>query len=250
MGKKRRPFNTWLPQLSTDDIEVDMLGSVWGERQVLHLGAHLDLYTNYRGRGTWPLSNPMGSPPSNSLAPSMEPAMSKLPGSSVSGNFGEVLTILALQSRINGRPLRICHLCPKRNSPNIKCPDLLLESTPLVDDYNIFRGNFDPRMCGRCGSRHANPVPLPDLPLFMPGECKNSDTKGALRQLASYWKDVGDGSPVYGFGLISTIRYQRPPWLKLRLVVPVHRSRLTAVLASKANGSLEPADFRGCLYGF
>lgn len=26
-----------------------MFGSTWGERQILQLGAHLDLYTNYRG---------------------------------------------------------------------------------------------------------------------------------------------------------------------------------------------------------
>jgi hypothetical protein len=250
MGNKRRPIRTWDPLLSTDDLEVDMLGSIWGERQILHLGAHLDLYTNYMGRGTWGIGNRIGTLPPNILAPSMEPAMSKLPGSSVSGNFGEVLTILALQSRIKGRDLRICHLCPVRGGPNIKCPDLLLESAPLADDYDIFRGRFDPRMCSRCGRRHVNPVPLPNLPLFMPGECKNSNSVGALRQLASYWKEVGDSSPVYGFGLISTVRYQRPPALKLRLLVPVHRAGLTAVLASKVNADLGPADFRGCVYGF
>jgi hypothetical protein len=86
IGKKRQSIRAWTPQLSTDDFEVDKLGSMWGERQILQLGAHLDLYTNYRGRGTWVLNNRVGALPSGTLASSMEPAMSKLPGSSVSGN--------------------------------------------------------------------------------------------------------------------------------------------------------------------
>jgi hypothetical protein len=239
-----------VPQLSTDDIEVDMLGSMWGETQILQLGAHLDIYTNYRGRGTWSLANRVGIPPPRTLANSIVPAMSKRPGSSVSGNFGEVLTILALQSKVKGRDLRICHLCPAQGGPNIKCPDLLLESTPLKEDYDIFKAGLDPDICNRCAGKHAIPVPLPDLPLFMPGECKNSDFPGALRQLASYWKGVGASSPVYGFGLISSIKYQRPPRLKLNLLVPVYGARLTSLLAGKPNANLTGDDFQGILYGF
>jgi len=259
MGK--RVMQRWSPDLFIDDIQVDKAGSLWGERQILQLGAHLDIYTHYRRgspRGIWRLGNGLTSTSTNTLrvtsmlAPTMQAARGKLPGSSVSGNFGEVVTILALESRKKQRrALQICHLCPSPGNTTMKCPDLLLESDPLNGDYAIYmQSGSQGGMCIKCGRASRRPVTAPTLPLFMPGECKNTNFIGALRQLATYWQQVKSGSPVFGFGLISTIQYQAPPELKLHLIVPENVARLNTLLAGGAVNNLIQTSFRGILYGF
>ncbi|PEE56866.1 hypothetical protein CN277_11045 [Bacillus cereus] len=83
----------------------------------------------------------------------------KKPASSVSENFGEVLTILSLESKVAPKPLYVSHLTSiKSGRRAIQCPDLIVEPTPLLSDYSIFQVS--------------NPA-LPPLPDFIPGECKN-----------------------------------------------------------------------------
>lgn len=255
----------WSPDLQVDDIQVDKAGSLWGEKQILHLGAHLDVYTHYRRgttRGRWRSGGTVSASTAgtlrttSTLPPSYDPALGKLPGSSVSGNFGEVITILALEAKKRRRrALQICHLCPRQGLTNLKCPDLLLESAPLQPDYELFKLKRLHGLCSICGlascASPVSPVLLPPLPLFMPGECKNTNFLGALRQLVTYWQEAKQGSPVYGYGLISTIRYQRPPELKLHLMVPENAAALDTLLSGITSvDDLHQANFRGILYGF
>jgi hypothetical protein len=48
MGVSKSPINIWDPVLSTTDTEIDKYGSIWGEREVLQLGAHFNTYRRYK----------------------------------------------------------------------------------------------------------------------------------------------------------------------------------------------------------
>lgn len=236
IGKSSGPvLNSWLPVLSTNDIEIDRYGSIWGESEVLNLGAHFDIYSS-NSFGT--MGNTIGTTTTYAPPPNITISTLKSPGSSISGNFGEVLTILALENKVAPNPLRVCHLTSTiRGIGAIKCPDLLLESTPFVDDYLTFR------------SRNLG-APL-SLPEIIPGECKNNDYLKALRQLAQYWAEITVASPAYGFGLISSIDYRsNPPSIKFNLLIPEDINRLENLLTTTPVEELRQRDFRGCLYGF
>jgi len=222
-----------MQQFTTSDIDIDTYGSIWGEKQILQLGMHFNIYNQYN---TWYLNNQLSLIPNSSILPSsVIMANSKLPGASVSGNFGEVLTIMALEKKVSPNYLRICHLCP-RPGVQIKCPDLLLETAPFFQEYNDYIRN----------SRQA----LPPLPPLIPGECKNSDFLGALRQLSVYWNQIGPRSALFGYGLISTINYRQNATLKFHILVPLDKPKLESTLVSKPVNELIQKDFRGGLYGF
>lgn len=245
-GTRAAKVNSWNPSLSTSDVDINKYGSVWGERQVLRLGTHFNIYKNYP-QPAWSLSSSISSASSSVIPTSLRQATDKLPAGSVSGNFGEVLTIMALEWKIAPRALRICHLCPSSNCPNIKCPDLLVESYPLKQDYKIFKNPPSTSL-----PRPPNlPIPPRNLPTYIPGECKNSDFLGGLRQLAKYWMEIGSKSPIFGFGFISRIDY-RSCSLKINLMVPLNSNGLGTMLAQPGldENDLIQSDFKGLLYGF
>ncbi|KPL57647.1 hypothetical protein [Rossellomorea vietnamensis] len=226
-------FNTWIPPVHTNDIELDRYGSLWGENEVLFLGAHYDIYSSSSFTS---LGNRIGAT-THSVPTSYTISNAKSPGGSVSGNFGEVLTILALESKITPRPLRVCHLSSVLSGAGaIKCPDLILESSPLSSDYLAFRTT--------------NPTAPTFLPDIIPGECKNNAYLKALRQLAQYWIEISSASPIFGFGLISSINYRTNQVIKFNLLVPEDKPALISLLGSKPVDELKQRDFRGILYGF
>lgn len=239
VGPKQK-VASW-PALQTTDLQINWYGSLWGERQVLDLGYHFTVYKEYK-KSAWILADQMGYVSPDSLSSATQLAISKLPGGSVSGNFGEVLTILVLESRLT-RPLRVSHLCPIPKHKNLKCPDLLVETTPLQEDYTMFRNKVAPPLFPEL-----MPPPLPDI---LPGECKNSDFLGALRQIAAYWHGVQVNSPLFGFGLIAQINYNDPPLLRFTILAPKSTDNLQKLLASRIDTSeLISKNFKGSLYGF
>lgn len=203
----------------------------------MQLGDHFDVYSQY-GINQWPLVGRVGAVSTGVVPPSMKPANSKLPGASISGNFGEVLTVMALEAKVAPRNLQICHLCPVQGHTKIKCPDLLLETSPFKRNYKIFKNKTTPSP--------------PDMPQLIPGECKNNDFLKALRQLARYWVEVGPSSPVFGFGLISSINYRTPCNLKFNLLVPMNKAGLYTLLTSSSDktDTLRQWELTGLLYGF
>ncbi|MBV9786749.1 MAG: hypothetical protein JOZ51_01135 [Chloroflexi bacterium] len=241
IGKKCK-IRSWSPPLSTTDVEISKYGSLWGERQVLDLGPHYNLYSQY-GAQTWDLQSQATLTALAALPEELEPTPYKLPGGSVSGNFGEVLTILALETRILPRPLTVCHLCPKPGFKRLKCPDLMLETAPLQPEYAVFQQSFQ--------SSFWPEDQLPQLPDFIPGECKNADFNGALQQLATYWRLVKEQSLVFGFGLISQIDYKKSR-LELHILVPRDRAALASVIMQSDFDpkTLKPAHIAGSMYGF
>lgn len=223
IGINKSVFQTW-PVVETTDTEIDKYGAIWGEREVLQLGAHFNVYRRYpRGRR---LRNRIlvGS----GIPASFEPLPNKLPGSSVSGNFGEVITILALEAQLLGRSLLVSHLCPARGHKELRCPDLIFEAAPLTQVYNSFRASFQQTQLWDTEN-----ITFPDLPLYLPGECKNQNVRGAVGQMAQYWKEAGSQNPAFGFGLISSINYRDQPVLKMFLLIPRDKAQLYAVLQGK-----------------
>jgi hypothetical protein len=228
-----QPKNTWTTPLLTNDLEIDRYGSVWGESEFLYLGSHFNLYSS----GTFTtLGGRVPAPASHIVPTSIMSTPTKKPASSVSGNFGEVLTILSLESKVAPKSLYVSHLTSiKAGRRAIQCPDLIVESTPLLSDYSIFQAS--------------NPA-LPALPDFIPGECKNGAYLKALRQLSRYWEEIGSRSPLFGFGLISSINYQFPPSIKFNILVPENTANLAFLLYTNSIKKLVQDDFKGCLYGF
>lgn len=217
-----------------NDLQIDRYGSVWGESEVLFLGSHFNLYSS----GIFnKLGGSVHTSTTHVIPLSMMVNHVKKPASSVSGNFGEVLTILSLESKIAPRPLIVSHLTSVvAGRGSIKCPDLIVESAPLLPSYFMFR--------------KANPT-APPLPNLIPGECKNNAYLKALKQLAQYWKEIGCGSQLFGFGLISSINYNSSPLIKFNILVPKNRAKLALLLYSKKSiDKLVQNDFKGCLYGF
>lgn len=204
---------------------------MWGERHVLHLGAHFDIYS-MTAPASWGLTSSIGTPPPGSLPVNMQIADHKLPGSSISGNFGEVLTVFCLES-LSRRPLQIGHL--RANVANKSAPDLMIETTPLAHHFQ----------------KLGIPYPIPSI---IPAECKNSEFTSALRQICKYWVQATTGSSTFGFGLISNISYRyrsvKTPQVTFYLLAPVSTSALATLLASHPPDDLRRDDFKGCLYGF
>lgn len=242
IGKKQK-IGSWNPAISTTDVEISKYGSIWGERQVLDLGSHYNLYSQY-GTQAWKLQSQASPTAVAGLPPQLQVTPNKLPGGSVSGNFGEVLTILALETRVLPRPLTICHLCPEPGFTKLKCPDLLLETAPLQQDYLTFQQYYQ-------NSLFSFVQQPPNLPDFVPGECKNSDFNGALQQLAAYWRLVGPSSAVFGFGVISQINYKKGQ-LELHILVPCDCTALASLLMQPTYDvkTLKLNDVTGRLYGF
>lgn len=233
VGRENTSFvDNWTEIIN--DLQIDRYGSVWGESEVLFLGSHFNLYSSG-------IFNKLGGSVHTStkhvIPSSIMVNHVKKPASSVSGNFGEVLTILSLESRIAPRPLIVSHLTSVvAGRGSIKCPDLIVESTPILPGYFEFR--------------KGNPE-APLLPNLIPGECKNNAFLKALKQLVQYWKEIGCRSQLFGFGLISSINYNSPPLIKLNILVPKSRTELALLLYSqKAIDELVQNDFEGCLYGF
>ncbi|WP_349408729.1 hypothetical protein [Pseudalkalibacillus sp. SCS-8] len=224
-------INSWTPEINTNDLQINRYGSLWGESEVLYLGSHFNLYSS----GGFGAFKKTGGSTTKFIPSKMKVLSHKKPATSVSGNFGEVLTILALETKVAPNPLLVSHLTAVK-SGTIKCPDLIVESTPLLSDYSLFTA--------KCHT-------APALPEFIPGECKNNAFVKAIRQLSKYWYEVGSRSPVFGFGLISRIEYKNPPNIKFNLLVPLNKVNLAHLLVKEENiDNLTQADFRGCLFGF
>jgi hypothetical protein len=228
---KPRPLAEWT--IVTNDLEINMYGSLWGESLVLQLGNHLSVYRQ-SGSLWWALNQTI-SP----INPSYEPQTGKVAGSSVTGNFGEVFTILALESLLPfPRFLGICHIT---SSYGKRSPDIFLETAPILDFYNQKFKNKKKTMPLR-----------PDLKPLIPGECKNSDFLSALRQLAVYWY-FSPRSPDYGYGLISTVDYKQPNEIvvNLNLIIPKDITKLQSILTSeKVAKEIKQKDLEDVLYGF
>ena len=45
LGKKKVSVDSWNSTIPTSDSAIDTFGSIWGERQVLNLGIHFNLYS-------------------------------------------------------------------------------------------------------------------------------------------------------------------------------------------------------------
>jgi hypothetical protein len=240
LGKQKVHLQSWSSVVDTTDTEINAYGSIWGERQVLNLGSHFNIYSQYKA-SQWGIANQLGLFPLQSIPTMMNVASSKLPGGSVSGNFGEVLTVLALQAKVpprKQRALRVGHLCPKPGHANIKCPDLLIETEPIRKDYDLYRTAYAPD--------------LPELPELIPGECKNDDHLGAMRQIVSFWGDLDPFSSGFGFGLISSISYANPPSIRFNLLVCEDDYQLYCKMTSAYFNPerVVIADMKGCLHGF
>lgn len=239
LGRRKILLQSWSTTLAVTDVEIDTYGSIWGERQVLNLGSHFNLYSNY-DPNQWQIGNQMGLFGLNVLPSTAQIASLKLPGGSISGNFGEVLTVLALQAKVpprRNRSLRVGHLCPTPGNTSVKCPDLLVETAPLEQEYNEYSSRFENT--------------LPRLPQFLPGECKNSDTLGALRQIITYWQSSGANNACFGFGLISSIHYRSPSSITFNLLVPRNVENLNNLLSQPGFDvqTIKQAHMQGILYG-
>ncbi|WHX40371.1 hypothetical protein QNH36_22465 [Mesobacillus sp. AQ2] len=228
---KPRPISQWKIESST--FELNMYGSLWGESLVLQLGNHLSVYRQ-KGSLWWALNQTI-SP----INPSYEPQTGKTAGSSVTGNFGEVFTILALESlKPTSQFLGVCHIT---STSGKRSPDLFVETSSIIDSYN---DKFKLK-------KRSSPL-RPDLPPLIPGECKNSDFLNALRQLAVYWYN-SPGSRDYGYGLISTIDYKQPDeiFINLNLIIPKDDSLLRSMLVSEEVAKkIKQEDLEGIMYGF
>lgn len=221
LGRKKIAVTSWDTMVSLTDNAIDTYGSIWGERQVLNLGAHFNLYS-IANRASWQLQHQLGEKGLAALPSSVKPAPEKMPGGSVSGNFGEVLTVMVLQQKVpkrRDRSLRVGHLCPTQGFSFQKCPDLLVENGPIKDDYMKIQKQLPS---------------LPNLPPFLPTECKNSDKLGALRQIVEYWRYSSLGSMGYGYGLLSSIKYKNSfiasPSITFNLLVPKQKYGLREIL--------------------
>ncbi|MCK9857603.1 hypothetical protein [Paenibacillus sp. ATY16] len=225
-----RPLSRWI--IHTNDFEVNVYGSIWGENLVLNLGNHMSVYRQPRSSLWWQLNQTM-SP----INPHFQPQSVKVSASSITGNFGEVLTILALESRINlPRFMNICHLTSRYGG---KSPDLFLESNPLL---NTYQRKFQIK----------NTLVRPNLPDFMPGECKNNDFLKALKQIAVYWFN-NQTSPDYGFGLVSSINFRQSNeiYLSFNLLIPRDIPKLRSQLTSETiANAVKQEHFRETHYGF
>lgn len=220
--------------MSINDMDITSYGSIWGENQVLHLGSHFEVYSRKnRYQKRWNLYNTISK--NIPIYSGIEVQTQKKPASSVSGNFGEVLSIMALEHMVAPRQLQVCHLTSKIKGRNAsKCPDLLVESRPFKKPYKKFKKK--------------NPN-APELPAFLPGECKNNYSIRALRQLTSYWLEIGPQADTYGFGFISCINYADPSnSIEIYLLIPKNKAKLQKLLSNNANITHE--DFKGCFYGF
>lgn len=207
------------------DQEISMYGSIWGECQVLSLGDHYNVYTETE-QANW-FFPPRLTQPTFFSHTGVSIAPSKKHGGSVSGNFGEVFTIIALEAMNNNNPIRICHL-----SSQNKCPDLFLESAPLLKYYQLSN------------------VTLPLLPDLIPGECKNTGFIKAVRQLVSFWNDIGRSNDVFGFGIISNIEYKQRKALTITILAPIDKLALELKVCSKPLADITQADLGGYIYGF
>ncbi|MED4229508.1 hypothetical protein [Neobacillus cucumis] len=228
-------------KLNITDKIITMFGSLYGESQILDLGNHFNLYHLY-GKNKWPIR--MGGSP---VLPTHFPKhisinLEKKPGTSVSGNFGEVLTIFILKKLFLPKILTICHLTSKK-----KCPDLMLDSS-VVDTYY--------------SSSKTLKYFLPPLPHILLGECKNTKFPEALNQLASVWYEMGPppSNPLFGYGIISNLNYKTfPPKITFSIISPANNTTLYNKLDDVANGrikstpsikSMKLDDFKGgLLYG-
>ncbi|TKH01450.1 hypothetical protein FC682_23080 [Peribacillus simplex] len=229
-------------KINITDKTINMFGSLYGESQILDLGNHFNLY-HLKGKKKWRLRG--GSTPLSPHIPSgILLNLEKKPGTSVSGNFGEVLTILILKKLFLPKKLTICHLKSKK-----KCPDLMLDSSVFDTYYS---------------SSKTLKYSLPSLPDILLGECKNTNFPEALTQLATIWYEMGDPSvyknPLFGFGVISNLYYKtNPPKIRFSIISPVNRTALYKKLndAEKGIGITPPGiknmkinDFKGgLLYG-
>ncbi|PFE93428.1 hypothetical protein [Bacillus thuringiensis] len=225
---KPRPLARW--RIDTNDSELNIYGSLWGESLVLQLGNHLSIYR--QPESLWWALNQTISP----IHPAYKPQHLKVAGTSIAGNFGEVFTILALESQISyPNFLNVCHITSVSNSSS---PDLFLETEPFVQVYNQ---KFNKRKI------------RPELVPFIAGECKNSDFSKAFRQLAAYWSSY-PSSGDFGYGLISTIDYKQPNELivNFNLIIPRDESKVKSILASKDKKQLRlnSIKVKEAFYGF
>ncbi|MEO4052950.1 hypothetical protein [Solibacillus sp. CAU 1738] len=226
-----RPLVEWI--INTNDFELNMYGSLWGESLVLDLGNHLSVYR--QKSSLWWALNQTVSP----INPSYAPQTGKTAGSSVTGNFGEVLTILALESLVPYPEfLGICHITSKYGK---RSPDIFVETTPLIDVHNKKFKNKKKTSPSRS-----------NWPSSIPGECKNSDFLEALRQLAVYWF-YSQSSDDFGYGLISTINYEESNeiMVNLNLIIPKDIPKLRGILISEKDAKgLKQKDLKDVMYGF
>lgn len=226
-----RPLAEWT--INTNDFELNMYGSLWGESLVLDLGNHLSIYR--QRKSLWWSLNQTISP----INPTYESQTGKIAGSSVTGNFGEVFTILALEAILPYPTfLGICHITSKSGK---RSPDIFVETTPLI---NVYDRKFR--------TKKRNIPTRPVLPSTIPGECKNSNFLEALRQLAVYWY-YSPHSLDYGYGLISTIDYKESNeiMVNLNLIIPKDIPLLRSNLISeKYAKGLKQEDLEDIMYGF
>ncbi|EEK75682.1 hypothetical protein P5808_05340 [Bacillus cereus] len=196
----------------TDDWELDALGSQWGERMVLNLGQHFNVYRNQIA-SEWALSNTLTTASSHLTAPILVNPFTinieKDYGSSISGNFGEVLTIQALKLLSPSVRYNICHL---KSGTDTKTPDLFLNSDAFISIYGDYRKKCKPK-----------DRPPAELPNYMPGECKNTQYIEAIRQIASYWRIVGENSDDFGFGLVSNLAFRNISEPKITFTLLIRR---------------------------
>ncbi|MGE8205835.1 hypothetical protein ACQKP0_14865 [Heyndrickxia sp. NPDC080065] len=227
-------------EINITDKIINMFGSLYGESQIIDLGNHFNLYHQY-GKHKWHLSKGGKTAVPKSFPKHISINLEKKPGTSVSGNFGEVLTIFILKKLFLPKKLTICHLTSNRT-----CPDLILDSS-VIDTY---------------WSSKAPKYSLPPLPHILLGECKNTKFPEALNQLASIWYEMGPppSNPLFGFGIISNLKYRTvPPKITFSIISPANDTALYNKLDDVANGrvkttptikSMKLDDFKGgLLYG-
>lgn len=178
------------------DIVLDAYGTYYGETEILHLGSHLNKYivSSFhdinRNRPTNP-HHVLGIPGSTKIPTHKKAAPS------VSGNLGEVLTCYALED-IAKSSIAINSISALKSGA-IRCPDFIVETRPLTAALSY----------------------LPRLPDYIPCECKNNDFLEALRQLASYWKELPYPHPSFGYGIISSLDYSGSITLKFNFITPI-----------------------------
>lgn len=219
-------------------LDVGSVGatSSWaGSYHVLAMGRHYDDYVVTSRTIGLPVI--AGFP----LAHPYERLAGKIRAAGVTGNIGEAIAAIFARRYLGAQIGDIAHVRPCRPFRRRKAPDYLMRLGPLM-----------PAALGPIIPTGASFT----WPNWWPVESKARSTEAgskaargdALRQLLAYWSVLALSQPeVVGFGVIVALTYQPPREVRVNVILPRDRTRLTRALQQNGEDTSD-VELRTCLY--